>query len=111
MNHIFPLIIDVIIGGSFHLISCGSTTGCQVLKYLGADVLGNIILEVGEGIFAILSQRVIGSIGNGTLLNQLCLLQLRKSLLQMEIIGVLAIQNKFRNLRIGDGGRRIPKHI
>mgnify|MGYP006867320096 CR=1 FL=1 len=94
VNHIFSLIINVIIGLSFHLILCGGTSGCKVLEHFSTDVLGNIILEIGERVFSIFSKIIVGSNWNGTLLNQLCFLKLGKGLLQMEIIRVLVVQNK-----------------
>ena len=76
VNHIFLLIVDVIISCSLYLRFGRISTLGQILKDFPADILRDIILKISEGIFAIVGEIIVGSIGNGPFFNEFGFFQL-----------------------------------
>ena len=69
--------------------------GFQIFSDFLFDFRRDIFLEKGEGFSAIFGDTIMGSIGTGVHGDQFCFHQLRDCLLEVEIICIFPIQNKF----------------
>ena len=92
------LLGDIIICRSDDPILGLETGGFQVFPDFLFDLRGNILLEKGEGFFAIFCDSVMRGIGAGVHSDQIGFHKLGDCLLEVEIIGIFPIQDKFRDL-------------
>ena len=85
--------------------------GIEIFFHFLLDIRRELPGKIFQSIPAFIGQPIVGTVGLGRHFYQICFHQFGNRLLELEIIGVLPVQDKIGNLRVGKISLRILQHI
>ena len=111
MNDVVLIGRFIEIGDQSYLVSHAEAVLFQIFIHVADDGRRDVFAEKFQRFLALLSDLIAGAVPHRLLFYQTCIQKLVQSLLECEIRGVLTIQEKIGELRVGQRKIDLVQHI